>query len=97
MYFVYVLQSALDHQLYVGFSEKLRERVETHNAGKVTSTKSRVPWKLIFFECYAGKGDALRREQYFKTTAGKRALKLMLRNTLRVELDGDKPEFSIEL
>ena len=89
MFFVYVLRSAIDRQLYVGFSEHLRDRVMTHNAGKVTSTKSRIPWKLIFFECYTEKGDALRREQYFKTTMGKRALKLMLRKTLQIEqLDG---------
>ncbi|MDO8648228.1 MAG: GIY-YIG nuclease family protein [Candidatus Peregrinibacteria bacterium] len=83
--FVYVLRSTLDRQLYVGFSTKLRDRLLTHNAGKVRSTKSRRPWHLVFFECYSNKSDALRREQYFKTTMGKRALKLMLRHTLQQE------------
>jgi len=37
---------------------------------------------------HASKIDALRREGYFKTTAGKKALKLMLRNAL----DSTRPE-----
>ena len=82
MYFVYVLIN-LDGRLYVGFTENLKQRVAAHNAGDVSSTKSQRPWKLIFFEGYTNKDDALRREQYFKTTAGKRALKLMLRTTLK--------------
>lgn len=43
------------------------------------STRTRVPAKPIFFEGFLNKYDALRREGYFKTTAGKRTLKLMLR------------------
>jgi len=66
MYFVYVLLSSLHGGLYVGYSQKLKQRIADHNAGKVTSTKSGKPWKLIFFECYTDKRDALRREGYLK-------------------------------
>lgn len=83
MYVIYVLQSLLNKQLYVGFTEDLEERLAAHNRGEVISTKSHRPWHLIFHECYTNKEDALRREQYFKTTAGKRALKLMLRSTMK--------------
>ena len=83
MYFVYVLQSKVDGQLYVGFTEDLDERLHSHNKGSVPSTQNRKPWQRIFSECYIQKGDALRREQYLKTTAGKRVLKLMLRDTLK--------------
>ncbi|MSR67611.1 GIY-YIG nuclease family protein [Candidatus Peribacteria bacterium] len=82
MFVVYVIRSTLNRQLYVGFTEDFKQRLETHNAGKVISTKAYRPWKPIFLECYSSKGDALRRELYLKTTSGKRALKLMLRETL---------------
>ena len=82
MFYVYVLQSTINGQLYVGFSEDLDERLKAHNSGEVISTKSHRPWKRIFYECYTNKADALRREQYLKTTAGKRALHIMLRETL---------------
>ncbi|OIO54691.1 excinuclease ABC subunit C [Candidatus Peregrinibacteria bacterium CG1_02_54_53] len=82
MYFVYVLQSAADKKLYVGYALNLEQRIQAHNQGNVASTKNRKPLKLIFYESYTNKGDVLRREKYLKTTAGKRALKFMLKNTL---------------
>ncbi|MAG44459.1 hypothetical protein CL633_01050 [bacterium] len=47
--------------------------------GEVVSTKPRRPLKLIFYEAYLNRKDALRREKYFKTTKGKVSLRLMLR------------------
>ncbi|PIR48506.1 excinuclease ABC subunit C [Candidatus Peregrinibacteria bacterium CG10_big_fil_rev_8_21_14_0_10_55_24] len=83
MYFVYVLRSTKDAQLYVGYTTNLKQRVATHNKGSVLSTKSRRPWRLVFAELYCDQKDALRREKYFKTTAGKNALRHMLRSTLK--------------
>jgi predicted GIY-YIG superfamily endonuclease len=54
-----------------------------HSNGEVTSTKSRRPFELIFYEGYKGMGDAKRRERYFKTAKGKSSLKLMLRDSLK--------------
>ena len=85
MYIVYVLQSQMNKQLYVGFTENIGDRLRTHNNGHVISTKTNRPWKCIFHEWYISKMDALRREKYFKTTPGKRALKLMLHDTLHIE------------
>ena len=82
MFFVYVLRSVKNRQLYVGFTESLEKRLRSHNAGDVISTKAFRPWTMIFHECYTHKMDALRREGYLKTTQGKRALKHMLREAL---------------
>jgi putative endonuclease len=87
MFFVYILRSERDKQLYTGFTTSIEQRLHEHNAGKVPSTKNRVPLQMIFFEAYCNKDDALRREKYFKTTAGKRGLKLMLRTTLEENSD----------
>jgi len=40
------------------------------------------PFELVFYEAYKSKKDAQRRETYFKTTKGKRALKLILQESL---------------
>jgi putative endonuclease len=82
-YCVYVLFSEKDCLLYIGFSGDLANRIERHHSGGVTSTAPRRPLKLIFCEHYLYKEDALNREAYFKTTMGKKALKLMLSDTLR--------------
>jgi putative endonuclease len=79
---VYILFSELDHQLYIGYSSDIVKRIEQHDSGQNISTKHRRPWKLIFIEYYLFKEDAKKREIYFKTTIGKRALKLMLSDTL---------------
>ena len=42
----------------------------------------RRPLHLVYCEYHSSKTDALRREKYLKTTAGKKALKLMLRDAL---------------
>jgi putative endonuclease len=49
----------------------------------VFSTKNRLPVKLVFYEAFSVAADAKRRERYLKTTAGKKALKLMLREWFR--------------
>ena len=82
MHYVYVLQSEKDKKFYIGLTNNLKRRLEEHHQGKVSSTKGRRPLKLIFYEAYLNEKDAVRREDYLKTTSGKRALKIMLKNYL---------------
>ncbi len=82
-YCVYILFSSKDNLLYIGYSSNLTERVKKHNSGGVTSTAPRRPLQLIFCEYYLFKEDAMKRESYFKTTMGKKAIKLMLSETLQ--------------
>lgn len=83
MFYVYILRSKkkLD-QLYIGYTTNLKERLKRHNEGLVQSTKPYYPWRLVFYEAYQSKKDAKRREQYFKTTKGRKAFKLMLKDSL---------------
>jgi len=46
MYYVYVLQSTSDNQLYIGFTENVERRFEAHQSGKVASTAPRRPFRL---------------------------------------------------
>ena len=84
MYCVYVLISLKDYQLYIGSTSNLKDRLTNHFHGEAKSTSSRRPFKLIFCEYYNSKKDALRRERYFKTNIGKKCLKLMLREGLKI-------------
>ena len=79
MYYTYVLQSLKDKNLYIGFSSNLRQRLQQHKFGGSISTKKRLPSCLVFYEAFLSEEDARRREGYFKTNKGKKALKLMLR------------------
>ena len=77
-FYVYVLESIKDGKRYIGYTNNLRKRIEEHNKGKSFSTKPRLPLKLIYFEGCLNEEDAKRREDYLKTTQGRRFLGLRL-------------------
>ena len=83
MYYVYVLRSQLDGKLYIGYTINLRNRLQEHQRGEVTSKKARRPLDLVFYEGYKSMGDAKRREKYLKTSKGKSSLQMMLRDSLK--------------
>lgn len=81
-YYVYVLLSLKDDKFYIGSTSDLRKRLLNHKNGLVEATKNRLPVELIFYEAYIDKYDAIRREDYLKTTKGKRTLRNMLKEYL---------------
>jgi len=85
-FFVYILFSELDRKLYIGYTADINARTKQHFDGKVASTAPRRPLKLIYYEAHLSQREVLKRERYFKTTLGKRTLKIILKDTL-VELE----------
>ena len=80
MFYVYVLQSQKDKNLYTGYTENLKLRFEQHCNEEVKSTRSRLPMKLIYYEACLNKSDAMRREKYLKSYYGKMFLKKRLKS-----------------
>ena len=75
MYFVYLLRSLKNNDLYVGSTEDIENRLTKYNAGKVRSTKFYRPWQLLDFESYPARSEAVRREKFLKTGQQKEMLK----------------------
>jgi putative endonuclease len=46
--------------------------LKEHNAGRVTSTKPKRPWQLIYTESFTTCLEARKREKYLKSAAGRR-------------------------
>ncbi|MFZ2026666.1 MAG: GIY-YIG nuclease family protein [Microgenomates group bacterium] len=88
-YCVYVLISLKDHDFYIGYTTNLHERLSSHISGNSKATEPRRPFTLLLCEYYLSKHDATRREKYFKTTAGKKTLRLMLKESF-AEVDSAK-------
>jgi putative endonuclease len=82
MYYVYVLISFEDGKFYIGFTKDLKRRYKEHIQGKVSSTRYRVNLKLVLYEAYNYKKDALSREKYLKSSDGKKELKIRLKEEL---------------
>ncbi|MFZ2150344.1 MAG: GIY-YIG nuclease family protein [Minisyncoccia bacterium] len=76
MHFVYVLKSKKDGNLYVGCTHDLGQRLSYHNSGKVKSTKSRIPFEILYSEACDDRYEAFRKEKYYKTAKGKKELLL---------------------
>ncbi|MBI4158430.1 MAG: GIY-YIG nuclease family protein [Candidatus Yanofskybacteria bacterium] len=83
MYYVYILLSEKDRQLYVGRTNSLKRRLHEHFSGKVTATKNRLPLKFIYHEAYIKWSDAKRREKYLKGGNGRAQLKIQLQDLLK--------------
>jgi putative endonuclease len=82
---VYLLHSAKDNGFYIGYSTDLKRRLSEHMRRASFATKSRGPWKLIYYEAYTERDDAEGREKFLKSGAGRRFLRAQLRHYLRVK------------
>lgn len=84
-HYVYVLHNLSKNFIYIGYSEDLKSRVNSHNRGENKSTKAYVPLELIHYEAYKNEQDAKRREKYLKGNRGKTTLKTMLKEFLKAQ------------
>jgi len=75
MNYAYVIYSPSFKRLYKGHCHNLDQRLNEHNSGKVKSTKAFRPWQFIYFEEFQTLNEAVKRETYFKSAAGRRYLK----------------------
>ena len=67
MHYVYVLQSEKrSSYIYVGNTSDLKRRLKEHNNGSTHSTKCYAPFKLVYYEAYLDRKDALEREDKLK-------------------------------
>ena len=82
MWFAYALQSDKDGGLYVGMTSDVGKRVKEHNSGYSQSTRSRVPFTLIYFEECGSRSEARERERYLKSGKGRDLLKSRMRRVL---------------
>lgn len=67
-----------DGSLYTGWTKELKQRIKRHNAGKGAKyTRSRLPVKLVYFEVFATKQEAMKREYAVKQMNRKDKLRLL--------------------
>ncbi|MBQ2023009.1 MAG: GIY-YIG nuclease family protein [Lachnospiraceae bacterium] len=77
MNYTYLLECA-DHTLYCGWTNDLEKRVKAHNSGLGAKyTKPRRPVKLVYFEEFETKEEAMRREAAIKRLTRYEKLRLI--------------------
>ncbi len=74
-YTAYILISRVARKTYVGHTNDLERRLEEHNRGKSLFSKRYKPWEFIYKENFNNETDAIRKEKYLKSAAGRRWIK----------------------
>lgn len=78
MYYLYILESLKDGNLYIGITGKVQVRLTQHNEGQVRSTRNRRPLSLVYLKVYSSKQEAAKMEWLIKNTPGAGKLKRRL-------------------
>ena len=74
-FFTYILFSPQFNKHYYGHTSDLQKRLVDHNLGLSNYTKKIIPWKLIYYEQFSTRSEAIKREKFFKSIAGYHWLK----------------------
>lgn len=75
--YVYILECK-DNTLYTGWTNSLERRIKVHNEGKGAKyTRGRLPVKLVYFEEFSTKNEAMKREKEIKSLTRKEKMLLI--------------------
>lgn len=75
LFFTYILKSLGYNKFYIGQTDNLSRRLKEHNSGNSIYTKRYKSWKVVYYEVFKTKEEAVERERYLKSAAGRRWLK----------------------
>jgi len=78
MFYAYVLRSLRFPFIYKGHCENLEERLKQRNSGMTKSIRPYAPFEIIYVEEFQSRKEAIKREKYFKSAAGRKFLKIKL-------------------
>ncbi len=76
MFYTYVLKSQVAMKYYTGYTGNLKSRLSDHNKGRSLYSRRYRPWILVYSENFETELEAQNRERYFKSSAGRRWLKI---------------------
>ena len=75
--YTYLLRCS-DGTLYCGWTDNIEKRLAAHNSGKASKyTRSRLPVKLVYFETFETKQEAMSREARIKRLSRREKLALV--------------------
>lgn len=84
--YTYIVECG-DGSLYTGWTNHLEERMRSHNEGKGAKyTRSRLPVRLVHYEKFATKQEAMKREYTIKQLARKDKLMLIEKQPIEVRM-----------
>ena len=80
-YYVYILKSQKDGSYYIGHTQDLTDRLRRHNDGRVSYTKAKRPWNLVYLEKHPDRSSAMAREEEIKKRKSKQFIDSLVRTS----------------
>ena len=77
-YYIYIIQSEKSGKYYIGSSDDPERRLQEHNWSRTPSTKSGIPWKLVYTEEYETRSEAVTREYEIKKKKSRKYIEYLL-------------------
>ena len=78
MNYTYIVKCS-DGTYYTGWTNNLEKRIQSHNSGTGAKyTRPRLPVTLVYYEAFATKQEAMRREYAIKQLSHQQKLALIL-------------------
>ena len=84
MYYVYLIKSTDNNNVYKGFTNDINRRLKEHLAGNVRSTKYMLPLDLIHVEICNTRSEARKLELFFKSGYGREVIEEIINNLTRM-------------
>jgi putative endonuclease len=80
MFFVYILYSTEIDRYYIGQTENIEARIKSHETGISPFTSIAKDWKLVYFEEYKNRTEAIKREIAIKKKKSRKYIEWLISN-----------------
>jgi len=77
-FFIYIIYSKSRDKYYIGYTHDLNLRLIHHNDGWIKSTKSGIPWKLVYSEKFESRSQAMKREKEIKRMKSRKYIESLI-------------------
>ncbi|MDO8589920.1 MAG: GIY-YIG nuclease family protein [bacterium] len=78
MFATYILKSKTTNRYYIGYTSNVGKRIIYHNTGRNISTRSGIPWSLVYSESFETRAEAWKREHQIKSYKSGEAFKKLI-------------------
>ena len=79
MFYTYIIYSQSRDKYYTGFTSSTpQNRLDRHNNGMTPSTKSGIPWQVVFYKSFISKADAIKYENHLKRQKSRKFIEKLI-------------------
>jgi len=78
VYYVYIIYSSIRDKFYIGQTDNIETRIESHNSGNSPYTSSASDWRLVYHEKYGSRIESRKRENEIKSKKSRKYIEWLV-------------------